>query len=80
MGASFPLSSDGGEVFAHAGYFLDFVPVYGGETRVQEKGANGETYNQVKEGTFATAAAWVARAVFPAATKDGIAMLETSEA
>lgn len=38
------------------------------------------TYSQVKDGTFATAAALVARAVFPAATKDGIAILETSEA
>lgn len=36
--------------------------------------------SQVKLGTLATEAAFVARALLPAATKDGIAREETSEA
>jgi hypothetical protein len=40
----------------------------------------GGTHSQVKEGTLAAAAALVARAVFPAATNEGMAMLDTSEA
>ena len=36
-------------------------------------------YSQVNEGTLATAEALAARAVFPAAIKEGIAILWTSE-